>query len=425
MRDEVIARHADSESSILSSFRLPSSYFPIVPLAAPYWNGETYRSILRCLISFHIIDGPELSELHSQIIATLGVDDALLCGSGSLALEIALRACEVRHGDEVVIPTFCCAAIVLPILAVGAVPVLADVGEELNLAVETVKPVLTRKTKAVVVPHLFGNPAEIGAIVELAHKRSICVIDDAAQALGATIDGQPVGSFGDAGILSFGKEKICFGLGGGAVVSRRKEICCNYSAAELVRPRHLLTLRKFFSTLVWNHWRRWTLPVQRALGRRDSHGPEAPLTPYRNEKMASLNAAVARSLMQSLSENLSARRARALTYQELLKDVDGLRLIPHRSGSACLTQVAQVLPNRRGHDLAAEIIATLGRTGYEIQGSYVPIHLLGNYPECVWDRLPNAERIWADLIELPCEPSVCLDDVEQIASIVRRAVAER
>ena len=422
MKDEVIGRETDSQAPSFSSFILPPSSFPRVPLAVPYWNGETYRSILRCLISGQIIGGPELTELRSQIIANLGVDDALLCGSGSLALEIALRACDVKQGDEVVIPTFCCAAIVPPILTVGAIPVLADVGDELNLAVETVEPVLTRKTKAIVVPHLFGNPAEIGAIVELAHRRNICVIDDAAQALGATIDGQPVGSFGDAGILSFGKEKICFGLGGGAAVYRGKELRGNFSAAELARPRHLPTLRKFSSTLVCHRWRRWTLPVQRALVGQNYRGPEAPLTPYRNENMANLNAAVASSLVPSLTENLSARRARAGAYRESLQGVEGLQLISHRHGSACLTQVARVLPNRRGHDMAADVIVTLGRAGYEIQGSYVPIHLLDSYPQCVWDRLPNAERIWADLIELPCEPNVGFDHIERVAAIVKRTI---
>ena len=70
----------------------------------------------------------------------LGVADAVMCGSGRLALELALRTCRIRDGDEVVIPTFCCSAVVPPILAVGATPVLADVGEELNLTVETVDP---------------------------------------------------------------------------------------------------------------------------------------------------------------------------------------------------------------------------------------------------------------------------------------------
>jgi len=182
------------------------SSFPRVPLAVPCWNRETYQSIIQCLISGRVIDGPQLAILKAQIVEQLGVADALLCASGSLALEIALRACAVRSGDEVVLPAFCCTAVVPPILAVGATPVLADVGADLNVTIDTVQAALTQKTKAVIVPHLFGNPAEIDRIVELVRGRKIRVIDDAAQALGATCNGQPLGSFGDAGILSFGAE---------------------------------------------------------------------------------------------------------------------------------------------------------------------------------------------------------------------------
>ena len=140
MMDEVLGGRTDEESQSFSSFILSPSFFPRVPLAVPYWSGATYRSILRCLISGHIIDGSELGKLRSQVIETLGVADAVMCGSGSLALELALRTCGIRAGDEVVIPTFCCSAVVPPILAVGATPVLAEVGEELNLTVETVDP---------------------------------------------------------------------------------------------------------------------------------------------------------------------------------------------------------------------------------------------------------------------------------------------
>src|SRR5262249_9026426 len=151
------------------------------------------------------------------------VKEAILCGSGSLALEIALRGCDVGTGDEVIIPTFCCTAIVPPILAVGAIPVFADVAEDLNISVTTVNAVLTRKTKPIIVPHLFGNPAAIDAIIDLTRGRNIRVIDDAAQAMGAAIADRPVGSFGDAGIISFGSEKVCSGIGGGAVVLRDQE----------------------------------------------------------------------------------------------------------------------------------------------------------------------------------------------------------
>ena len=207
----------------------------------PYWNGAIYQSVLRSLCSGRVIDGADLDDLRSRLVQELAVEDALLCGSGSLALEIALRACKVARGDEVVIPTFCCTAVVAPIVATGATPVLADVGEELNLTVETVRPVLTQKTRAIIVPHLFGNPADIEGIAELAAQKNIRVIDDAAQALGATIDGRPVGSFGAAGILSFGNEKVCFGLGGGVAIFRDKKllpmICSSISTSPSFCPR--------------------------------------------------------------------------------------------------------------------------------------------------------------------------------------------
>lgn len=138
--------------------------------------------------------------------------------------------------------------------------------------------------------------------------------------------------------------------------------------------------------------------------------------------MTNLKAAVAVTLLQTLPENIAARRVRLRAYQELLGGVGGLQLIPHRNGSACLTQVARILPSHRPRDLASDLIQALGSAGYEIQGSYVPIHLLANCDRCVWDHLPYAEQIWADLIELPCEPDVNLNDVERIAAIVETIV---
>jgi dTDP-4-amino-4,6-dideoxygalactose transaminase len=401
------------------------SYFPLVPLAVPQWSRETYRAMARCLISGRVVDGPDLAKLKEEIVNTLGVADAALCGSGSLALEWVLRVCGVRSGDEVVIPTFCCTAVVPPILAVGATPVLADVGEELNVTAATVEAVLTRKTRAVVVPHLFGNPAEIDAIVNLVCEKNICVIDDAAQALGAAIDGQAVGSFGDAGVLSFGSEKVCFGLGGGAIVSRRKEVCDAISRFKLSMPDAAPAIEKFLSTLIWRRFRRWTSPLRSLMPRNGIVAPDSPPAPYLSGAMTNLSAAVAVSLMLSLSENIAARRARVELYHELLGNTDGIELIPHGAGSACLTQVIRVLPKRRDDDLASQLINALGAAGYEVRGSYVPIHLLRQFERCVWDRLPYAERVWPDLVELPCEPSVSMDDVERIAMIVKKITSGR
>jgi dTDP-4-amino-4,6-dideoxygalactose transaminase len=149
-------------------------------------------------------------------------------------------------------------------------------------------------------------------------------------------------------------------------------------------------------------------------------GPDTPPQPYRKEKMANLNAAVALTLMRSLTDNIAARRARVRRYTELFHGVDGLELIPHRSGSACLTQVLRVRAKRE--DRAVAVIHALRRAGYEVQGSYVPIHRLSNYSMCVWDNVSYAERIWSDLIELPCEPDVQIEHLERIAAVVKAAV---
>src|SRR5258706_6688950 len=418
MNDEVIGRETDLNAPSFSAFVHGPSIFPRVPLALPSWNGETYRNILRCIASRSINDGADLARLKSQIEELLGVSGALLCGSGSLALELALRACEVRRGDEVVLPTFCCTAVVPAILLLGATPVLADCGDELNLTAASVEAALTRKTKAVIVPHLFGNPAEIDSIVELVRDRNIRVIDDAAQALGATIDGQLVGSFGNVGILSFGVEKVCFGLGGGALVSRRAEIVQKQSQTILPAPAFTPAVTNLLSIFIRRCLRRWTLPLGSALAP-IAPAPDAAPAPYRRESMSNLAAAVASSLMRALDQNLFTRRARVRAYRELLGSSARIDLISHRAGSACLTQVMRVSPIHRGDDAASRVITSLRAAGYEVQGSYVPIHLLSSFNACVWDRLPFAERLWPDLVELPCEPSVSLNDVERIAAIVK------
>jgi dTDP-4-amino-4,6-dideoxygalactose transaminase len=421
MKDEVSGEYSLATPLGLSSILSPS-FFPRVPLAMPYWNRATYAAIVRSIFSGSVVDGAALDDLRSLINVSLKVENVLLCASGSLALELALRACGVQRGDEVVIPTFCCSAVVPPILAVGAVPVLADIGEDLNLTVDTVAAAITQKTKAVIVPHLFGNPADIGAIAELAQKKNIRVIDDAAQALGATVDGRPVGSFGDAGIVSFGKEKICAGIGGGVLLANRAALI-DESARDLAPSPRPTVWSQLAATQLHLRWRRWTLPLKAMLprGRRDA--PDSPPAPYGRTAMANLQAAVALSLVATLAENIAARRARVRAYQEFLGRDERLVLIPHRFGSACLSHVVRILPKRGGQDIASGVVDALAAEGYEVQGSYVPIHLLGNFPECVWDCLPYSERVWPDLVELPCEPSVRLDDVERIAAIVKRVVA--
>jgi perosamine synthetase len=389
---------------------LPTRYPFRVAAAVPYWTGATYRAAFRSLFP----QSRAAVELRELLVRRLGVAAALLCGSGSLALEIVLAACGIAPGDEVVIPSFCCSAVVPPIESLGAIPVLADCGEELNLTAEHVAAVLTQKTRAVVVPHLFGNPADIESISALARSEKIAVIDDAAQALGATIGGRAVGSFGNAGILSFGAEKICSGVGGGVAVSHGANLLVRI---ELPSASNASAVASFVSTTLRRRWRRWTFPL-------DSGKPDPDMPPlrYRGESMTEVAAAVALSLVRNLDDNISARRERVRAYGELLRGESRVKLIRHRPGSACLAQVIYVIAKNRGDDPAVKVIEALRSVGYETHGSYVPIHLLSACERSARYPLSNAESVWENLVELPCEPDVKLDDVERIAAIVRQTL---
>ena len=154
----------------------------------------------------------------------------------------------------------------------------------------------------------------------------------------------------------------------------------------------------------------------------NSVGPEVLPGSYRRETLANLNAAVARTLVRTLQENIEARRMRVRAYRELLGGLSALELIPHGAGSACLAQVVRVKRKRPSDDLAAAVADALKNAGYEVQGSYMPLHYLSHCSMCVWDQLPHADRVWAELIELPCEPEVSLDQVELIVAIVQETI---
>jgi dTDP-4-amino-4,6-dideoxygalactose transaminase len=367
------------------------------------------------------VHGPDLDHLRRLLGEIFPERNVILCGSGTFALELALRGCNLQPGDEVVVPTFCCSTIMLPILKLGAVPVFADCGEELNMTPESINPVLTRRTRAIIVAHLFGNPAEIRPILDLVHDRNIRVIDDAAQAFGADIDSQFAGNFGAAGILSFGVEKVLSGVAGGALLASKDSSAVD----EIQFPRATAgdAVRSFFSTLLRRRWRRLTGPVRDLLPRLSGSDPELPPPPYRQEQMANLHAAVVSGVLERWKPIVAARRVRVNAYDALLRSEERLQLISHQSGSACLSQVIRILPQNEREDLAARVIEVFGTAGYEIQGSYIPIHLLTPFREFARRRLRYVEAVWPDLIELPCDPDVNLTEIERIAAILKQVIS--
>ena len=195
-------------------------------MPVPLFDTETPLSDLRPTIlervaaviaGGHFILGPEVRAFEQELAAYVGVGHAIGVGNGTDAITIAARALRIEPGDEVVLPSFTFYATAEAIAAMGAIPVFCDVDRDTrNITAETVRAALTPRTKAVIAVDLFGLPAEIGAI------RDACglpVIEDAAQALGASLDGVKAGALGDIATFSFYPSKNLGAFGDGGAVT--------------------------------------------------------------------------------------------------------------------------------------------------------------------------------------------------------------
>lgn len=387
-----------------------------IPFCRPYWNRRTIGTIFSRLLSGRVSKGHDIHDLESRLSRWMGVPGVVLCDSGRTAIEIGLRALGIESGSEVIIPTFCCRSVIHPLLSLGIIPIFADVDDSLSLTAQTVASSMTHRTRAVIVPHLFGNPVSITEIVELCAARGVYVIDDAAQALGATWQGQPLGTFGQVGILSFGKGKVCFGTGGGAMISLDPDTISRARSIKLAPPDKLNASKDALSIFFWRYLRKWTLPLYTCITRLRLLSEHD--RPYRPAEISNIDAAVAVTLLDTLSENISRRRIRASRYSAMLAGCGNLRLVRHRDTSACLTQVIQLALPEGGGPMLSRILKILHRHGFEVGTSYKPLHLLPDFRSGDNDRLPYSSAVWNSLIELPCEPSIPITDINAISDLV-------
>ena len=281
--------------------------------------------------------GEEVSRFEAWMSQRCGGAAAITTNSGTDALQIALRALGVGTGDEVITCANSFVATVGAIVAVGAQPVLADVGEDELIAADTVAPLLGARTRAVIAVHLRGRPVEMGPLVALCHAYGVAVVEDCAQAIGTTTDGRQVGTEGDVAAFSLHPLKTLGGLGDGGVL-----VTTDHRVAE-------------YAKCVRNH----------GLQTRD----EALMFGI-NSRLDSLQAAALNVKAQHLDTWLGRRRAIAGFYNEALAaTATGTDLGGGRAGSAFYHYV--VRSNDRD-----ELQRHLAEHGIEAVIHYpIPIHL--------------------------------------------------
>ncbi|HOE11151.1 MAG TPA: DegT/DnrJ/EryC1/StrS family aminotransferase [bacterium] len=180
-------------------------------LDSPYWGGTTR--------------GPMLQQIAEQFAAYCDCKYGVPMANGTVTLELSLRAFEIGEGEEVIIPPYTFVAVPMSVLNVGATPVFADIhSETLCLDPDAVAQAVTPQTKAIIVVHTAGQPADMPRILEIAQKHGLKVIEDCAQSHGAILNGKKVGSFGDCGSYSFQQFKNMTSGEGGMVVTNNSEL---------------------------------------------------------------------------------------------------------------------------------------------------------------------------------------------------------
>jgi dTDP-4-amino-4,6-dideoxygalactose transaminase len=200
-----------------------------IPLAKPQINWHEKLAVMRVLKSGNLAQGPEVKLFESEFSKIVGNRECVAVNSGTSALHLALISLGINSGDEVIIPSFTFAATANVVALVGATPVFVDIDPKTYcINPQSIELAITKKTKAIIVVHLYGLAADMVKIMEIAKLHSLMVVEDAAQAHLASIGGVNVGTFGDAAAFSFYPTKNMTSGEGGMVVlnnSKTARIC--------------------------------------------------------------------------------------------------------------------------------------------------------------------------------------------------------
>jgi len=196
-----------------------------IPLSSPDINEQDIEAVAAVLRTPHLSMGPELLGFENSIAQYVGSSNVVAVSSGTSALHLCIRALGISDGDEVIVPSFAFIAVANAVRYERANPVFVDIDPKtLNLDPERVEAAITDRTKAIIVVHTFGVPADMDRILEISKRRGLWVIEDACEAIGAEYRGRKVGTFGDVGTFAFYPNKQITTGEGGAIVTNSSEI---------------------------------------------------------------------------------------------------------------------------------------------------------------------------------------------------------
>lgn len=359
-----------------------------IPVYQPSLAGNEKAYVNECLDSTWISSkGRFIEAFENAFRDYVGVHYAASVCNGTVAIHLAMVALGIGPGDEVIVPTFTYIASVNPIVYVGATPVFVDSEHDSwQLDPADVRRKLTPRTKAIVVPHIYGHPADMSSLMGIAREHGLFVIEDCAEAFGTHFQGQHVGTFGDIATFSFFGNKTITTGEGGMVITNDATL---YDRMVRYKGQGLAKHRTYWHDIVGFNYR-----------------------------MTNICAAIGLAQLERADDLVARKLALAAQYDSLLAD---LPVEPHRPSRADILHSYWMYSVLVPDGTRDQVITTLAEAGIETRPTFYPVHTMPMYSRH-YARHQVAEKIARRGINLPSWPDLSQTQITYIVESLGRAL---
>lgn len=374
----------DEQERVVDFFEYKAAFH--APVASPVFRGNELTYLVDCIESNWISSqGRYVSDFESQFANYSGTAHGIAVSSGTAALHLALAALGLGPGDEVIIPDLTFAATANAVIYTGATPVLVDIDPD-NWCVDPmqIEAHITPRTRAVIPVHLYGRPADMRAVMAIARRHDLYVIEDCAEALGATLGGRRVGGFGHVGCFSFFANKIMTTGEGGMCVCRDEALA-----------RRMRTLRDHGMSPDRKYW-------HQDIGF--------------NYRMTNLQAAVGLAQLEQINDLLRARERIQKAYDLKLGNLAAVSVPPRQAGCRNVTWLASyLLDSQIDRD---DFIRQASHHGIDVRPFFYPLSDMPPYRGMAPAATPHAHNISLQGVSLPTSPCLKKDVYHRILEIL-------
>lgn len=370
----------------------------MIPVNKPQIPANTQSYFTECVKSgWFSAEGPYVKQFEAAMAKYVGVKYAVAVNSGTTALHLALVALGIGKGDEVILPASTIASCYFAIWYTGATAVPVDVDSEtFTISPSEIKKHISPKTKAIMAVHLFGHPCDMDAIQKIAHKHSLYVIEDAAEAHGATYKKQKAGSFGDLSCFSFYANKIVTCGEGGMVLTNNQELY--QRAVSLANLNH--TPEKRF--------------VHAGVGYRYA--------------MTNMQAGLGLASFEEIKQSLSYKRQMAKLYKKVLSKVPGIILPTEKEWAKNVYWMYAVRINERKFGFSRDALMSMLQKEFGIQTRsffYPPKVAFKAMKKFQRESFPVAEKIGEDGLYLPSGLGNTMEEFQLVAETIKKIHFQR